>query len=293
MKLNVILTHRCNLRCNHCYMIDQLDNNNDEILCLNRWIELVNKFKELHVDSVNFTGGEVTLSENLMDAINLCNNKNIPFSIFTNGQKVSEHVMRNCDEFYVSVDGTKDVHDVIRNKCGAFDSLEKTLLEMTRLGKKIHIQTTVNKMNIDHLDELLFLFDTVYPSLCGLNIVSVTNEGNAFRNNITINPTDYNKIFDFKKKLLEHFDYRLSVKTNLFSLDELYKFVLIKKAHFPVWVDLCDNTSYVFSKENSIDINEANYDWIISTENVIKDKIRMIVSSEHALFFNLENVLKY
>ena len=273
-------------------MIDQLGNN-DELLCLNRWIELVNKFKELHVDSVNFTGGEVTLSENLMEAINLCNNNNIPFSIFTNGQKVSEHVMQNCDEFYVSVDGMKNVHDVIRNKHGAFDSLEKTLLEMASLEKKIHIQTTVNKINIDHLDELLFLFDAVYPSLCGLNIVSATNEGNAFRNNITINPTDYDKIFDFKKKVLEHFDYRLSVKTNLFSLDELYKFVLVKKAHFPVWVDLCDNTFYVFSKENSIDINEVNYDWIISTENVIKEKIKMIASSEQAVFLNLENMLRY
>lgn len=162
------LTHRCNLRCTHCYQ-----NNYDEDIS---WLDALKIFDQFvafcHKNDfrghINFTGGEPLLSEHLYKLLYLCDQNNITCGVLTNGTLLAEEIVNKLSQYsklsfvQVSIDGVQKTHDKIRGK-GSF----KQTLRGIHLLHKYHIQSmvsmTVHKNNYKEVKRVI--------SICNRNNV--------------------------------------------------------------------------------------------------------------------------
>jgi len=139
------ITHRCNLRCQHCYQEDyNKDLGKEELTDIfYKILEYVSEHN--YIGHINFTGGEPLLSSYFFDLLDLCNKHHITYGILTNGTLINREVADKLFQgeglrfIQVSIDGVKKTHDYIRG-VGNFD---KTLSAI-RLLKQVHIQTMVS-----------------------------------------------------------------------------------------------------------------------------------------------------
>ena len=165
MKKHVLqwhITHKCNLRCIHCYQEDYKNDLTFEQIktIFFHYIEYIknNNFK----GHINITGGEPFLHPDFFNIINLFDDHNISFGILTNGTLLTESIVkklttyRNLSFVQISLDGTKKIHDNIRGK-GNF----KEAINGIELLNKYNIQSmvafTAHKRNIHKLKAVIKL----------------------------------------------------------------------------------------------------------------------------------------
>lgn len=165
MKKHVLqwhITHKCNLRCIHCYQEDyNKDLNFQEIKSIfYNYLEYlkVNNFK----GHINITGGEPFLHPDFFKVLQLFEDNKISFGILTNGTLLNDEIMKKISKYknlsfvQISLDGTKRMHDSIRGK-GNF----KKAINGIRLLNKYNIQSmvafTAHMKNIHKLKSVIRL----------------------------------------------------------------------------------------------------------------------------------------
>lgn len=147
------VTRSCNLRCRHC-----LNNSGDSIPNELSQKELINLIKELAnkgVQDIRFTGGEPLLYKGIYELIEVASNNGVYTSIGTNGTLITKSVAKKLknsglNKAIVSIDGTKETHDVIRGK----GNYEKTLIGLDNLmeqGIKVRVNSVIMKSNINEI----------------------------------------------------------------------------------------------------------------------------------------------
>ncbi len=154
------ITHKCNLRCIHCY---QEDYKND--LSFNQikkiffdYLEYVkhNNFKS----HINITGGEPFLHPDFFNIISLFEKNNISFGILTNGTILDEDLVlrlslyKNLSFVQISLDGTKKIHDEIRGK-GNFEKAVNAIRLLNKYNIQSMVAFTAHKKNIHKLKSLI------------------------------------------------------------------------------------------------------------------------------------------
>ena len=148
------VTARCNLRCAHCFYLDELGQSNDLTL------EEIRKLCE-SIGSLTFlrlTGGEPFLRDDLAELIRLfydiAGTRRV--GIITNGTK-HENVTRTLEELSrkaprlrldvgVSIDDIGEKHDAIRKKKGVFDEACRQiemLLKFQKVWPNLEVSTVV------------------------------------------------------------------------------------------------------------------------------------------------------
>ena len=156
------ITHKCNLRCLHCYQEDyKQDLNFEEIRkVFFDYLDFLkkNKFK----GHINITGGEPFLHPDFFKVISMFEENNITFGILTNGTLLNEEKAQKLSSYkklsfvQISLDGTRRMHDEIRGK-GNF----KKAVRGIRLLNKYNIQSmvafTAHKKNIHKLKAVIRL----------------------------------------------------------------------------------------------------------------------------------------
>jgi radical SAM protein with 4Fe4S-binding SPASM domain len=154
------LTHKCNLRCKHCYQEDY-----SKDLSFNQVKDIFNQFKDFikaynFIGHINFTGGEPLLYDYLFDVLDMCESSNITFGLLTNGTLLTKDTVKRLGNYknlrfiQVSIDGMKETHDNIRG-VGNFDKTFNSI----KLINKNHIQSmvafTAHKNNYEELDKVI------------------------------------------------------------------------------------------------------------------------------------------
>ena len=122
------ITHKCNLRCKHCYQEEY-----SSTLTMEDCTKVINDFvallkSKLQVGHINITGGEPLASPILFDLLDLIDKTNliVSFGILTNGTLLTEALTERLSKYkklsfvQISLDGTKEVHDQIRGE-GSFN----------------------------------------------------------------------------------------------------------------------------------------------------------------------------
>ena len=164
-RVDIALTYACNNKCVHCYSASPRPFKNE--LSTEKWFKVIDKLAEIGVPNILFTGGEPTLRNDLPELIRHAEEKGLVTGLVTNGRKLSNRnflhqlVKAGLDYIQVTLESNRpEVHDKITGVKGSWEETVKGIKNILEEGVYLDVNTTLNKFNIDHLDEWVdFLYN--------------------------------------------------------------------------------------------------------------------------------------
>lgn len=154
------ITHKCNLRCKHCYQEEY-----DKDLELSRLTDIFKQFnmflkKNGYFGHINFTGGEPFVSENLWALMDMCEENKNTFGILTNATLLNKEIVERLRTYQglrfvqISLDGDKSIHDSIRG-AGSFDNAMDGIQLLKKAGIQTMVSFTCSRENKDALKKVI------------------------------------------------------------------------------------------------------------------------------------------
>jgi MoaA/NifB/PqqE/SkfB family radical SAM enzyme len=161
MDASLVLTYRCNSRCQMCYTWQYPTKKEDEIT-----VKDIEKLPQLYF--VNITGGEPFLREDIHEIVRVVNAKSHRIVISTNGLLTDriieffEHKDNKNIGIRISLDGLPQSNELIRGIKDGFDRSFRTLLELKAMGiKDLGIGITISDQNAKDLVPLFHLANSM------------------------------------------------------------------------------------------------------------------------------------
>ncbi len=142
---SIIVTYRCNARCNMCDVWKSPTKPCDEI-----GLDIIEKLPEMFF--TNITGGEPFVRQDLPDLVSAIRKKTKRIVISTNGY-FTDRILSLCEKYpdlgiRISIEGLPKTNDDIRKIPDGFDRGLRTLLELRTMGiKDIGFGMTVQDLN--------------------------------------------------------------------------------------------------------------------------------------------------
>ncbi len=152
------ITHRCNLRCSHCYQDDYSAFTSREAVedVLRQYEELLraNGFRGF----LNITGGEPLLHPELFPLLEQAQRLGMVTAVLTNGTLIGEKEAKTLkrlgvDYVQVSLDGTEKTHDAIRGK-NSFSDAVRGICALREQGIFTTVSFTAQRQNCRELKKL-------------------------------------------------------------------------------------------------------------------------------------------
>ncbi len=190
------ITHRCNLRCKHCYQDDFSAFESRDALgdILNQYEALLKEYS--YKGHINFTGGEPLTHPDLFWLIEEARKRDITTAVLTNGTLIGRSEAKKLknlgvDYVQISLDGTKVAHDNIRGS-GSFDRAVGGLRELIAQGIYTDVSFTAQRGNLNELKKLArFCNELGVDKLWFDRVVIPANED---KNNLSLSKGDYDKL---------------------------------------------------------------------------------------------------
>lgn len=163
------ITRNCNLRCAFCGQWGKkgfFADSSGTAVSIEEWKRIISElieYRDKYGDNITVTvwGGEPLTSPHFDEIISLLKKFDFETEIITNGVLIDEHLdtIRNCvDVLYVSLDGTKEVHNSIRGE-GIFERVTQNLKSLKH--KNVTVMSVITPQLINVLDEFLNELDTL------------------------------------------------------------------------------------------------------------------------------------
>jgi len=168
-----ISTHKCNLNCGHC-MVNAGNPLPDE-LNMQEIKKAIDDMFLMGVKQFIVTGGEPLLRKDIFEILSYAKERNQKIGLATNSSLVSRYSSQlqkqKLDAVMVSLDGLEKNHKKIRGN----DSNFRQVIESIKFFKKIRVPkvsvcTTVNRFNIDELEQLKQLIFSTGANQWHINI---------------------------------------------------------------------------------------------------------------------------
>jgi MoaA/NifB/PqqE/SkfB family radical SAM enzyme len=151
----LFLTENCNLRCVSCAC--WRTNTRDELTTA-EWKDVLDQLAALRLHKVNFTGGEPLIRRDAVELMGYARSAGIRHlhlntnAILLTPAMLSRVLDAGVRSFNVSVDGSREVHDRVRGRNGAFDRTFEHLRGLAdqrdRFRLKIRLNFTVMRDNV-------------------------------------------------------------------------------------------------------------------------------------------------
>ncbi len=147
----ILMPHsRCNCRCVMCDIWK--GNNNVKQLEESDIEKLLASLHKLNTKMVVMSGGEALMHPNFFRLCEIIKTRKIKITLLSTGlllKKYANEIIAKTDEVIVSLDGSKEVHDKIRNIPNAFDKLKEGVQELKRLDQnfKVTARCVIQKEN--------------------------------------------------------------------------------------------------------------------------------------------------
>ncbi len=189
---SIIITYRCNARCNMCDCFRDPTRPEEEI-------DLATLEKLPEMAFTNITGGEPFIRQDIKDIVRLLYKKTNRIVISTNGY-FTDRIIELCKEFpevgiRISIEGLEETNNAIRGLPDGFNRGYGTLKKLVEMGHNdVGFGMTVQDMNCQDLVPLYNMSDEL-----GMEFATAT-----LHNSFYFRKTD-NKIDD-KRKVAEAFE---------------------------------------------------------------------------------------
>jgi radical SAM protein with 4Fe4S-binding SPASM domain len=154
-------THKCNLRCKHCYSNSGAVE--EEELTTQQAKNVVDQLADAHVTALAFSGGEPLTRKDFFEVARYASDRGLYVSLASNGTLLTKENVQKLKEAKVnyidiSIDGaTAKTHDDFRGVPGAFDKAIEGLKNCVEADICACIATTVGKNNMAELPGIIDL----------------------------------------------------------------------------------------------------------------------------------------
>ncbi len=169
VNIYVLVTSKCNLRCNYCYEGHEKTNKDMKLDTAEKTVDFIidkfNKDKSGKPLTVIFHGGEPLLNFEIIKYIASSILKKIPkdkvrFDMTTNGtvmnDEIREFIKENIANISFSIDGSKYSHDLNRvfsNGNGSYDTATKNAKLLINEGINVFARMTFNSKTVEYLSD--------------------------------------------------------------------------------------------------------------------------------------------
>lgn len=159
VRVSLLITKLCNLRCYYCYALDEITNKNIKDHPLDELMGLVDEIYESGCRWINILGGEPLLRKGIDGLIDHMHSKGMFIEITTNGFYVHKHIeaLKKVDHVAISLDGNKLSNDKTRGK-DSFEKIVKGIECAVENGIKVRIHATLCKRTMSG-ESFVFLTD--------------------------------------------------------------------------------------------------------------------------------------
>jgi len=152
---SIIVTYRCNARCHMCNTWQYPSKKDEELN-----VEIYKKLPQ--IGSINITGGEPFLREDIYEIVTILKKKTSRIVISSNGfftEKIITLFQKHKDiGIRISIEGLPKTNDELRGIKDGFDKGLRTLIQLDRMGiKDIGFGITVSDKNARDMIELYHL----------------------------------------------------------------------------------------------------------------------------------------
>lgn len=155
----ILMPHsRCNCRCVMCDIWRA--NRNGREISPDLLAAHIDSFRRLGVEWVVLSGGEALMHSNLWALCEQLKGLGAKITLLSTGLLLKRHaesVVRWCDEVVVSLDGSSDVHDSIRNIPRAFERLADGVASLKQIDPSFRVtgRAVVQRRNFDDLPNIV------------------------------------------------------------------------------------------------------------------------------------------
>ena len=167
INFNFLITYRCNLKCNFCYLYENNTvKNKEKEMSFNDVKKIIDEISEFK-PSIYLTGGEPLLYKDIVKVIRYIKEKGCYCGLFTNGllltEKIAEELVDSkLNNICVSIGGSKEIHEKARNMHASFEKainavklMKKAIEKKKSSFPKIGLFCTISKENEGDLYDLL------------------------------------------------------------------------------------------------------------------------------------------
>jgi radical SAM protein with 4Fe4S-binding SPASM domain len=150
------ITSKCNLRCVHCYT--KAEPNQDSGMPMEDLKMVIDKAAALGCKQIQFTGGECTLRDDLIQLVRHAKSKSFDFiEIFTNGTLLTESMIgffaREGINIAMSLYSYKsETHDAITGVPGSYTKTVNSLKYLLAYGIPVRCETIAMRQNEEDLE---------------------------------------------------------------------------------------------------------------------------------------------
>lgn len=157
LELVLEITHRCNLRCIHCYA-----NSSPESLAEMRYehaVKILDEFSKVGTIVVEITGGEPTVHRDFIRILRYALERFQLVTVLTNGTNLSEQVIDICKKYRDKVvfsvtlySYREEIHDAITNVKGSWKRTVENIKKLVAEG--IRVRGSIVYMHLNQYDIL-------------------------------------------------------------------------------------------------------------------------------------------
>ena len=155
----ILMPHsRCNCRCVMCDIWK--GNNNVKQLEESDIANLLDSLCRLNTKLVVMSGGEALMHPNFFRLCEIIKTRNIKITLLSTGlllKKYASEIISNTDEVIVSLDGSKEVHDKIRNIPNAYEKLKEGVQELKKRKPDFRVpaRSVIQKDNFEDFHNIV------------------------------------------------------------------------------------------------------------------------------------------
>lgn len=204
MKLGIVvleITNKCNLKCIHCSV--NYENLQDD-LNLHEWIQILNKLKRFKPNKIVISGGEPFLYNEFFDLLKHITKNFSNVGLTSNGTLINQDICQQIkniglNEIQISIDGTREIHNVIRGK-GNYEKSIETIKLLKNNGFRVFSMTVLSKINFHLFEKIIMELFELKIDKIGFERFTPIGRGKELNNNC-LTKEDLNNIYEKYKNL--------------------------------------------------------------------------------------------